>query len=233
MSKGDLVDDPNQTSANTKSNETAVTVRSDGSPLSRCPTCPPPVTVPTWPTEMTTQPTPHTPPTYTWPTVTRTTPPTPPTYTWPTKPPTTPPTPPTYTWPTMTPPTHPPTHTPTTPYCTPIPPLPSQPTLPSITYSSNCDYCDHDLYTLTCVHTPFDCAARCASDHRCTHFTYIANLKGGTCRLKRSVGSGGGWASVVPAPSPYICGYIPKRAYNVLQLNICVGLDILFQPNKK
>jgi hypothetical protein len=46
------------------------------------------------------------------------------------------------------------------------------PNLPSITYSTNCDFCDHDLYTLTCVATPFDCAGCCAADSRCSHFTY-------------------------------------------------------------
>jgi hypothetical protein len=100
------------------------------------------------------------------------------------------------------------------------------PNLPSITYSTNCDFCDHDLYTLTCVATPFDCAGCCAADSRCSHFTYIANLKGGTCVLKKAFGSGGAWASSVPSPSPYVCGYIPSRALIGIFLNVCVGLNI-------
>ncbi|XP_046448026.1 uncharacterized protein LOC124196835 [Daphnia pulex] len=98
--------------------------------------------------------------------------------------------------------------------------------LPSITYSTNCDFNDHDLYTLTCVATPFDCAARCAVDLRCSHFTYIADFNGGTCILKKAFGSGGAWASSVPSPSSYVCGYIPSRALIDIFLNICVGLDI-------
>jgi hypothetical protein len=100
------------------------------------------------------------------------------------------------------------------------------PNLPSITYSTNCDFCEHDLYTLTCVATPFDCAGCCAADSRCSHFTYIANLKGGTCVLKKAFGSGGAWASSVPSPSPYVCGYIPSRALIGIFLNVCVGLNI-------
>lgn len=123
-----------------------------------------------------------------------------------------------------------PTPTPSTiptrpPYCVPTPPPPPQATMPAVVYSSNCDYCDHDLYTLTCIANPLDCGARCAAEPRCSHFTYIANLRGGTCRLKRSIGSGGGWASVIPAPSPYICGFVRKRAFSTIQLNLCVGLD--------
>ncbi|EFX82350.1 hypothetical protein DAPPUDRAFT_316885 [Daphnia pulex] len=106
------------------------------------------------------------------------------------------------------------------------PPKTKFPNLPSITYSTNCDFCEHDLYTLTCVATPFHCAARCAVDLRCSHFTYIANLKGGTCVLKKAFGSGGAWASSIPSPSPYVCGYIPSRALIGIFLNICVGLDI-------
>jgi hypothetical protein len=94
------------------------------------------------------------------------------------------------------------------------------------TYSTNCDFNDHDLYTITCVATSFDCAARCAVDLRCSHFTYIADLNGGTCILKKAFGSGGAWASSVPSPSSYVCGYIPSRALIDIFLNICVGLDI-------
>ena len=93
-------------------------------------------------------------------------------------------------------------------------------------YSTNCDFCDHDLYTLTCIETQCECAERCSIDMRCSHFTYIANKKGGTCILKKAFGSGGAWASPVPSPSPYVCGYIPSRALTNIFLNICVGLDI-------
>jgi hypothetical protein len=79
---------------------------------------------------------------------------------------------------------------------------------------------------LTCVATPSACAARCAVDPRCSHFTYIAVQQGGTCHLKKAPGSGGAWASSVPSPSPYVCGYIPKRALIGIFLDICVGLDI-------
>ena len=137
---------------------------------------------------------------------------------------------------TCPPPTHttpPPTHTTPPPchdchVCPPIhkPPTTKFPNLPSITFSTNCDFCDHDLYTLTCVETKFDCAARCAVDIRCSHFTYIANKKGGTCHLKKAFGSGGAWASPVPSPSPYVCGYIPSRALVGFFLDVCVRLDI-------
>lgn len=112
------------------------------------------------------------------------------------------------------------------PRCIIPPPVITHPTLPSITYSSNCDFCDHDLYTLTCIPNALVCAARCAADRRCTHFTYIANIGGGTCRLKSAPGSGGAWASLIPAPSAYICGYIPRRAFTSILLNLCIGLDI-------
>ncbi len=98
--------------------------------------------------------------------------------------------------------------------------------LPSITFSTNCDFCDHDLYTLNCVERPSSCAERCAIDMKCSHFTYIANLKGRTCILKNAFGSGGAWASSVPSPSPYVCGYIHSRALVGIFLNICAGLDI-------
>ena len=100
------------------------------------------------------------------------------------------------------------------------------PNVPSITFSTNCDFCDHDLYTLTCVETPFACAARCAVDMRCSHFTYIANKNGGTCILKKASGSGGSWASAIPSPSPYVCGYVPSRALIKIVLDICVGFGI-------
>jgi hypothetical protein len=136
---------------------------------------------------------------------------------------------------TCPPPIHPtpPTTHPTPPPCHDChvcpphkPPQTKFPNLPSITFSTNCDFCDHDLYTLTCVETKFDCAARCAVDMRCSHFTFIANKKGGTCHLKKAFGSGGAWASSVPSPSPYVCGYIPKRALVGSFLNVCVALDI-------
>nr|CAH0111229.1 unnamed protein product [Daphnia galeata] len=98
--------------------------------------------------------------------------------------------------------------------------------LPSITYSTNCDFCDHDLYTLTCVERPSTCAELCAIDSRCSHFTYIANLKGGTCHLKKAFGSGGAWASSVPSPSSYVCGYIHSRALIGIFLDVCAGLDV-------
>ena len=110
--------------------------------------------------------------------------------------------------------------------CIPTPPPHMNPTYPSVTYATNCDFCDHDLYALTCISTPFACAARCAVDTRCTHFTYIANLNGGTCRMKSAPGSGGAWLSVIPSPSAYTCGYISKRAYSSILLSLCLGLDI-------
>jgi hypothetical protein len=82
------------------------------------------------------------------------------------------------------------------------------------------------LYTLTCVATPFDFAGCCAADSRCSHFTYVTNLKGGTFILKKAFDSGGAWASPVPSPSSYVCGYIPRRALLDIFLNICVGLGI-------
>jgi hypothetical protein len=100
------------------------------------------------------------------------------------------------------------------------------PNLPSFTYGTNCDFCDHELYTLTCIETVFDCSSRCAVDRKCSHFTYIAGLKGGTCMLKEAPGSGGSWASAIPSPSPYMCGYIPRRALVDFFLNICLGKDI-------
>ena len=137
---------------------------------------------------------------------------------------------------TCPPPTHttpPPTHSTPPPchdchVCPPIhkPPPIKFPNLPSITYSTNCDFCDHDLYTLNCIETQCECAERCSIDMRCSHFTYIANKKGGTCHLKKAPGSGGAWASSVPSPSPYVCGYIPKRALVGIFLDVCVGLDI-------
>ena len=101
------------------------------------------------------------------------------------------------------------------------------PNFPSVTYGTNCDFCDHELYTLTCIETVFDCSSRCAIDRKCSHFTYIADLKGGTCILKNAPGSGGSWASAIPSPSSYMCGYIPKRALVDFFLNICLGKDIL------
>ncbi|EFX82211.1 hypothetical protein DAPPUDRAFT_101679 [Daphnia pulex] len=98
--------------------------------------------------------------------------------------------------------------------------------IPSVTYSTNCDFCDHALYTVTCIPNAFACAALCAGDRLCSHFTYVGNLNRGTCRLKSAIGSGGSWASSVKAPSPYICGYIPSRALVDVFLNICVGTDI-------
>ena len=116
-------------------------------------------------------------------------------------------------------------------YCPSIPPPPviTQPTMPPIIYSPNCDFCDHDLYNVTCIPDAFDCASRCAYDSRCSHFTHIANVRGGTCLLKRSIGSGGAWATVVAGyPSPYTCGLVRKRAFNQVQLNLCIGLDTAF-----
>ena len=98
--------------------------------------------------------------------------------------------------------------------------------IPSITYSTNCDFSRHDMYTRTCITNAFTCASLCAGDRRCTHFTYIANLNSGTCRLKNAPGSGGSWASAVKAPSPYVCGYIGKRAFNNILLGLCLSLDI-------
>ena len=154
-------------------------------------------------------PTTYTPPTYTTSTYTPTTQ-TPTTYT-----------PPTYTQSTRTPPT-----TVTPPTCIPSPPPHTNPSYPSITFSTNCDFCDHDLYTLTCIPNAFECASLCANDRKCTHFTYIANLDGGTCRLKSAPGSGGAWATHVPSPSYYTCGFIPKRTYSSFLLSICLGLDV-------
>nr|CAH0111231.1 unnamed protein product [Daphnia galeata] len=174
-----------------------------------CPTC-----SSTYPTPPSTHPTPP-------PTQTTLPPPSPTQPTLPTPPPTA--TPPT------TLPTPPPTQpTPPSHICPPTqnPPTMEFPNLPSITYSTNCDFCEHDLYTLTCVETPLDCAARCATDIRCSHFTYIANLKGGTCHLKKAFGSGGAWASSVSSPSAHVCGYVLSRALTDNSLNICVGLDI-------
>jgi hypothetical protein len=93
-------------------------------------------------------------------------------------------------------------------------------------YSTNCDFCDHDLYTLTCIERPSTCAERCAIDMKCSHFTYIANLKGGTCHLKKAFGSGGAWASSVPSPSSYVCGYIHSRALIGIFLDVCAGMDV-------
>lgn len=98
--------------------------------------------------------------------------------------------------------------------------------IPSITYSTNCDFSRHDMYERTCITNAFACASICAGDRRCTHFTYIANLNSGTCRLKNAPGSGGSWASAVKAPSPYVCGYIGKRAFNNILLGLCLSLDI-------
>lgn len=120
----------------------------------------------------------------------------------------------------------PPQSTTTPPTCGSTPPSTYFPSLPSMTLTTNCDFCDHDLQTLTCVPTAFDCAMKCAANWMCTHFTYIANLKGGTCKLKSAPKSGGAWATPVPAPSPLVCGYIPKRCFTSLQLNLCLGLDI-------
>ena len=202
-----------------------------------CSSTTPPTQTPSTYTPPTYTPTTQTPPTYTPPTYTPTyTPPTqtPPTHTPPTQ---TPPTytPPTYTPPTQTPPTYtPPTYTPPTPTppttapptCIPSTPPHKNPSYPSITFSTNCDFCDHALYTLTCIPNAFECASLCANDRKCTHFTYIANLDGGTCRLKSAPGSGGAWATHVPSPSYYTCGYIPKRTYSSILLSICVGLDV-------
>ncbi len=186
----------------------------------------PPYTYPTYHTRPThppyTYPTHHTPPTY----HTHPTPPhTYPThYTRPTH----------YTHPTNytrpTPPyTHPTKPTPPPHTCTYPPPVHTHPTYPSITFSTNCDFCDHDLYTLTCIPNAFECASRCAKDRKCTHFTHIANLKGGTCRLKSAPGSGGAWASIIPSSSGYTCGYISKRSFSSFLLNICLGLDVGIQ----
>ena len=184
-----------------------------------CPPTGPPNTSPsTQPSTLPTLPSTQSSPTYT-PTQTPTTY-TPPTYTPPTQTPTTY-TPPTYTPPTSTLPT-----TVTPPTCIPSPPPHTNPSYPSITFSTNCDFCDHALYTLTCIPNAFQCASLCANDRKCTHFTYIANLDGGTCRLKSAPGSGGAWATHVPSPSYYTCGFIPKRTYSSFLLSICLGLDV-------
>ena len=63
-------------------------------------------------------------------------------------------------------------------------------------------------------------------------FIYLPNspsyplLSPGTCILKTAIGSGGAWASSVPSPSPYVCGYIPSRALVGFFLDVCVRLDI-------
>ncbi|EFX82163.1 hypothetical protein DAPPUDRAFT_241302 [Daphnia pulex] len=98
--------------------------------------------------------------------------------------------------------------------------------IPSVTYSTNCDFCNHDMYALTCIPNAFACASLCAGDRRCSHFTYVANLLGGTCRLKSAPGSGGSWASPIQAPSPYVCGYIGRRAFQNVLLGLCLALDI-------
>ncbi|XP_046448172.1 uncharacterized protein LOC124196960 isoform X2 [Daphnia pulex] len=98
--------------------------------------------------------------------------------------------------------------------------------IPSVTYSTNCDFCNHDMYTLTCIPNAFACASLCAGDRRCSHFTYVANLLGGTCRLKSAPGSGGSWASRIQAPSPYVCGYIGRRAFQNVLLGLCLALEI-------
>lgn len=98
--------------------------------------------------------------------------------------------------------------------------------IPSVTYSTNCDFCNHDMYTLTCIPNPFACASLCAGDRRCSHFTYVANLLGGTCRLKSAPGAGGSWASPIQAPSPYVCGYIGRRAFQNVLLGLCLALEI-------
>ena len=98
--------------------------------------------------------------------------------------------------------------------------------IPSVTFSTNCDFFDHALYTWTCIADAFTCASLCAADRLCSHFTYIGLLNGGTCRLKSAFHSGGSWALSIAAPSPYVCGYIPSRALGDIFLNICVGTDI-------
>ena len=98
--------------------------------------------------------------------------------------------------------------------------------IPSVTFSTNCDFFDHALYTWTCIADAFTCASLCAADRLCSHFTYIGLLNGGTCRLKSAFHSGGSWALSIAAPSPYVCGYIPSRALVYIFLNICVGTDI-------
>ena len=131
-------------------------------------------------------------------------------------------------------PTYPPPYPPN-PYPTPPPnpypcfpsPLPTTyPTLPSITITTNCDFCDHSLYSRPCVQTAFACGMLCAADSRCTHFTHVANMNGGTCFLKTAPDSGGNWASTIPPPSAYSCGYIPKRSYANILLSICFGYDV-------
>ena len=112
------------------------------------------------------------------------------------------------------------------PTCCSTPPPITTPNLPSNTFATNCDYCNHELYTLRCIVDSFTCAKLCANDLKCTHFTFIAKLNGGTCRLKSAPASGGAWATIITPPSPYICGYIPKRAFTSILLKICVGLDI-------
>lgn len=98
--------------------------------------------------------------------------------------------------------------------------------IPSITYSTNCDFGDHDMYTVNCVPDSFACGLLCAGDSKCTHFTFIAKLNGGTCRLKKAPNSGGAWASSIESPSPYVCGYIGKRAFANVLLGLCLSLDI-------
>lgn len=98
--------------------------------------------------------------------------------------------------------------------------------IPSVTYSTNCDFCNHDMYTLTCIPDAFACASLCTGDRHCSHFTYVANLLGGTCRLKNAPGAGGSWASRIQAPSPYVCGYIGRRAFQNVLLGLCLALEI-------
>jgi hypothetical protein len=79
---------------------------------------------------------------------------------------------------------------------------------------------------VTCIPNAFACASLCAGDRHCSHFTYVANLLGGTCRLKSAPGSGGSWASRIQAPSPYVCGYIGRRAFQNVLLGLCLALEI-------
>ncbi len=128
-------------------------------------------------------------------------------------------------------PIYPPTPPPNT--CISPPAPPTYPTLPSVTYNSNCEFCDHDIYSLTCISTPLACANLCAQERKCSHFTYVTNVNGGTCYIKSAIGSGGGWASSIPAPSHYICGYIPNRAFSNILRSICFGMDIIITTFKK
>ncbi|KAI9563467.1 hypothetical protein GHT06_010930 [Daphnia sinensis] len=98
---------------------------------------------------------------------------------------------------------------------------------PFITYSTNCDFCHHDMYTVNCVPDSFTCGLLCAGDSKCTHFTYIAKPNGlGDCYLKNAPNSGGAWALSIQSSSSYVCGYVGKRAFINILHGLCLSTEI-------